>query len=263
MLRIILISIIWGICSTPLIRPYFWISIIEQKKEKKEDTYKEAKKKGRRMKIWIHIAFFLITFLISMEMYICTQCRQNMFAIYPVMLIICSFFQKICINQKQNLWVKLLLLILLVFWCVDWIQIENIETCTNYVDEIKLAENAILLPHTISSLFNMEYEEGPLYINNKYIYKVSKKKHNKALVMISAENPKIAKLIPYFYDENDIQEIRNEYPTKVIKKLQITVLDDNTPVGVYAIAEKTNIFKKYDVKEYLYVNLITGKRELK
>ena len=258
MLRIILLSLVWAICATCLVRPWFWKGV--KNKYLFNDGVKIGFDRKWKVDVVIEVVCFVAVFLLSMFLYAVAGVRQNL---YGSFLIIMLCFLAQCFWDNQGKIRYTIMLTIVAIRAILWIQ-DGIVGCgisvpltTTQVDEdneVKLLISA----SEIKSLFKVDSVSGPTYNNGKYIFTVNGGDNGKGIVIIiEKDNYTEANFLSYSYDF-DVTSLRSQYPTSKIKDLYITVSDDNVPYGLFAIAEKSWVLGTYNVKGYVMLNLITG-----
>ena len=87
MLRIILLSLVWALCSTCLVRPWFWKGV------KHKDLFNNNGEKigfdnyNWKTNLAIEIACFGVVFFISMLLYAVTGVRQNLYGSFLLIML--------------------------------------------------------------------------------------------------------------------------------------------------------------------------------
>lgn len=284
MLRIILVSLLWAVCATCLVRPWFWKGV-----KKKYLFNDNGKRIGFDNDSWktdltIEIVCFGLTFAVSMMLYAGACVRQNLYGSLPL-IIICAIAQSLWSYQpKKNRIICLTIIVLsLVLWIQDGIagiikapinKVENVPITTvtmsldgentDKVTSSKTEKDTVVKTfvsaNEIKNLFKVNSATGPTYNNGKYIFAVSGGDTGMGVVIIDKNYYTEAKFISCS-EEFDIRGIRSKYPTKKLKELYITVSDDDVPYGIFAMAKKSWLLGTYEVDGYVMFNLITGETE--
>lgn len=275
MLRIILLSLLWAVCSTFLVNPCFWKGL-------KEDYFVDYNDKEFTFgQTWVEIRMhgticFIVVFGYSMFLYI-AGFRHNLTGSL-ICIAICFLLQLLfSYNTKKlnaifiaGLVISVILLMQDVFVSmniaspllrIDSIQltVEDNQNSTNARPYISLGE--------IQTLFNVNSASGPTYNNGKYIYAVTGGNNGKGVVIIDKDDPSEARFIQCSR-EFEIMDIRFKYPDEKLQEIYITVSDDDlsnddlpTPYGLFAVAEKSWFFGTYNVNGYILLNLVTGETQ--
>ena len=265
MLRIILLSLVWAICATCLVRPRFWKSV----KNKIFFNRGVKIKITRRLKadIKFEMTCFIVVFLLSMFVYAMVGVRLNLYGSF--FMIIVSFWLQWFWEEKEKICDTICLTIIVIsaiLWIQDGIVGMDISVPLNKVSSMQLTttqtdeETGVKLfisSSEIQSLFKVDSASGPTYNNGKYIFTVSGGDTGKGIVIIDRDNYNEAKFLPHSYDL-DITDVRLQYPTKKMKQLYIAISDDNVPYELFAVADKSWILGTYKVSGYVMLNLITG-----
>ena len=91
MLRIVLLSLVWAICATCLVRPWFWKKVTNGVSIGFFHKYKQE--------IVMEIICFTIALLLSMYLYALIGVRMNLYGSLP-MIIFCFLAQ--CVWEQQR-----------------------------------------------------------------------------------------------------------------------------------------------------------------
>ena len=258
MLRIIILSLFWALCSTCLIRPWFW------KRIKNKNLFDECGKPSfEEGDIKFEIGYAIFVFVISLVMYMWFSTRTNIYGSY--LMIILYFIKQFLYNErrkKADIICGVGILLALCLWIQDGIAGYMITDPLKRVESVPISSagenNSIktfVSADEIKSLFQVESASGPTYNNGKYIFKVSEKTDD-GIVVIDTEDFSGAKYIPCKY-EFSLREIRSYYPTEKIKETYITISDENIPYGLFSIADK-KWTGGYEIEKYVLFNLQTG-----
>ena len=268
MLRIILLSLVWALCSTCLVRPWFWKGV------KHKDLFNtDGKKIGFGNNNWkinlaIEIICFCVMFFASMLGY--AVAGANLYGSFPLIML-CYLFQ--CFWSYQGKVRYTIMLTVAMISALLWIQ----DTCVgnkisiplNRVASVPLPTSVVeedkhvkwfVSSSEIKSSFKVGSATGPTYNNGRYIFTVSGGVNGNGIVFIDEDNYSEANFIPCSY-ELDVKDIRSKYPTQRLKELYIAVSDDNTPYALFAVANKSWVLGTYNVNGYVMLNLITGESQ--
>lgn len=268
MLRIILLSLVWALCSTCLVRPWFWKGV------KHKDLFNtDGKKIGFGNNNWkinlaIEIICFCVMFFASMLGY--AVAGANLYGSFPLIML-CFLFQ--CFWSYQGKVRYTIMLTVAMISALLWIQdtcvgnkisiplnrVASVPLPTSVVEEDKQVK-LFVSSSEIKSLFKVDSATGPTYNNGKYIFTVSGGVNGNGIVFIDEDNYSEANFIPCSY-ELDVKDIRSKYPTQRLKELYIAVSDDNTPYALFAVANKSWVLGTYNVNGYVMLNLITGESQ--
>lgn len=268
MLRIVLMSLALAICSTCLVRPWFW-KRVKNKYFFNDDGKPGFDRHGLKSDIAIQMACFVIVLCASMFVY-AGGAGQNLYSSF-LMIMLCFLMQ--CLWDNQSKWQYVIMLIVAalsaILWIQDGIASFNINIPLNRVDSVSLITTKadedtevklLVSSNEIQSLFKVTSASGPTYNNGKYIYTVSGGDNGLGIVTIDKDNYTEANFLSCSYGL-DVIYIRSEYPTYKLEKLYITISDDNVPYGLFAIADKTGLLGTYNVNRYLLLNLVTGETQ--
>lgn len=258
MLRIIILSLFWALCSTCLIRPWFWKRI---KNKNLFDEYGKPSFEENDIKFEIGYAIFVL--VMSLVMYMGFSTRTNIYGSYLMIILI---FIKHLLYDNQNKKVKvvcgIVILISIGLWIQDGIAGYIVSDPLKKIESVPIAsadENGLVKPffssEDIKNLFQVETASGPTYNNGRYIFEVSDKSDD-GVVVIDVDEYSVAKYIPCEY-EFSLKEIRKYCPTEKIKETYITISDDNIPYGLFSIADK-KWTGGYEIEKYALFNLQTG-----
>lgn len=268
MLRIILLSLVWALCSTCLVRPWFWKGV------KHKDLFNtDGEKIGFGNNNWkinlaIEIICFCVMFFASMLGYAVDG--ANLYGSFPLIML-CFLFQ--CFWSYQGKVRYTIMLTVAMISALLWIQdtcvgnkisiplnrVASVPLPTSVVEEDKQVK-LFVSSSEIKSLFKVDSATGPTYNNGKYIFTVSGGVNGNGIVFIDEDNYSEANFIPCSY-ELDVKDIRSKYPTQKLKELYIAVSDDNTPYALFAVANKSWVLGTYNVNGYVMLNLITGESQ--
>lgn len=268
MLRIILLSLVWALCSTCLVRPWFWKGV------KHKDLFNtDGEKIGFGNNNWkinlaIEIICFCVMFFASMLGY--AVAGANLYGSFPLIML-CFLFQ--CFWSYQGKVRYTIMLTVAMISALLWIQdtcvgnkisiplnrVASVPLPTSVVEEDKQVK-LFVSSSEIKSLFKVDSATGPTYNNGKYIFTVSGGVNGNGIVFIDEDNYSEANFIPCSY-ELDVKDIRSKYPTQKLKELYIAVSDDNTPYALFAVANKSWVLGTYNVNGYVMLNLITGESQ--
>ena len=271
MLVSILLSVFWALCSTVLVLPWFWMSLVKRKTIVGNEKYRgiNSGKKEKMNFIFSQMAFFVVTFIVSFEAYKEACVTRTVFgAIFPILIVICFQMITIGIGWNENRRVKYMtlciiagLLIIITSintytgYCLD---IEGNEAENTKVEELPLTvtvdniEQLVPSNDSIKYLFDVTSAEGPLYMGDKYVYITSSPD---GIVIVDKANGKVAN---FFKTDYDFLQVRSEYPFNIIRKAGIIVTDDNIPYKRYAVVAKKAIIAKPVLEKYVYQNMLTG-----
>lgn len=269
MLRIILLSLVWAICSTCLVRPWFWKGV------KNKYLFNDGVRIGCSNKSWkgnlaVEIVCFVGVFILSMCIYAGSGFRQNLYGSFPLIMV-CFLLQCLFDNQGKVSYTVMLTIVAIsaIFWIWDGIVGYDISVPLNTVDSMPLTAIQVdedtevklfISSSEIQSLFKVDSASGPTYNNGKYIFTVSGGDNGKGIVIIDKDNDTEANFLSCSYGLN-VADVRSQYPIQKLKELYIAISDDNVPYGLFAVAEKNWILGNYNVNGYVMLNLITGEAQ--
>ena len=269
MLVSILLSIFWALCSTVLVLPWFWKSLIRRKTIVGNKEYRgiDEGKKNLRDFILYQIFAFGVTFFSSWTLYKDAGVTRTLIGAVVPFCLVCVFqVITMSIGWNNNVELKsriigvaaVLLIIVSAInsytgYCLD---VEGVEDesaeelpLTVTVDNI---EQLVPSNDSIKYLFDVASAEGPLYMGDKYVYITSSPD---GIVIVDKANGKVAN---FFKTDYDFLQLRNEYPFNIIRKAGIVVTDDNIPYKRYAVVAKKSIIAKPVLDKYVYQNMLTG-----
>lgn len=269
MLNIILLTV----CSTCLVRIWFWKKVYETKRQFFKNFKKCFKDSNETKKIiWtdklilqsmcsIGFSFLLVI------IFFCKLCyRQNFYGLW-IAIILCLIIQFSFFPSRKivNCIVVLAIMVILVLGVQDTIAKKNVTIELNKVQSITLAtytnqSDFIKIPissEEIRSLFKVDSTIGPTYNNGRFVYIVDGGDTGNGIVVIDKDNYNEAKFLPCSY-EFHVSNIYYQYYKKLIKKLYIAISNENIPYGLFAVAEKDWLLGTYNVNIYVMLNLFTG-----
>lgn len=265
MLRIILLSLVWAICSTCLVRPWFWKGV--KNKYLFNDGIRIGFPENWQFYVKIEILCFVVVFICSILIYALAGCRYNLYGCFPLIML-CFLAQCLWDNQGKVRYTIMLTIVAVsaILWIQDGIVGYGISVPLNKVSRVSLTATQtdedtkvkfFISSSEIQSLFKVDSASGPTYNNGKYIFTVSGGNNGKGIVIIDKDNYTEANFLSCSYGLN-ITDVRSQYPTQKLKELYITISDDNVPYGLFAVADKNWILGTYNVNGYVMLNLITG-----
>ena len=272
MLVSILLSLLWAVCSTVLVLPWFWIGIIKRKTIIGNEKYRGFSNTENSLKssIIAQIVFACITFGISLLIYLGKNVRYNFYgAIVSILLVL--FFQVLTIwdgwNSKMK--IKTLIIIAVAIVCLFFSITDCItsnfdvigltkENEESIAEKEKEEQKSVLSSSTVASLFKATDASGPIYSNGKFVYSITGSPNGYGIVVIDEQTNETARFIACNYKFEMSQNIRQKYPFERIKVLNIVVSDDDEPFGKYAILGKPNLFGAPVLEKYALQNMITG-----
>lgn len=275
MLRVIMLSLVWAICSTCLVRPWFWKGVRNKTLVKNKEEKRIGFTKNSKFELVAEIAIFTFLFILSMSMYLGNSKRYTLSDSY-IMIILCFLAQCAWDYQGKVRYCIFLSLaaVFIVLYVQDSIATSNIQAPLNKVESIDLTVESTQIQQDertiiklfvsadeIKNLFHADSVSGPSYNNGKYIFIVSGGSNGYGVVIIDQKDYKKAKFIscPHKFE---IASIRPDYPTLKLKEVFVAVSDDNVPFGVFAVAEKEWFFGNYNVTQYLLFNLTSGESQI-
>lgn len=268
---IILLSIVWALCSTVLVLPWFWKSLIKRKTIVGNKEYRgiDEGKKSLRDFILYQIFAFGVTFATSMTLYKDACVTFSLIgAVIPFCLVCVFQVITISIGWNDNVDLKsriiggaaVLLIIVSAInsytgYCLDIEGVENENTeakelpLTVTVDNI---EQVVPSKESIKYLFDVDSASGPIYMGDKYVYITSLPD---GIVIVQKDNAKVAN---FFKTNYTLLQVRSKYPFSIIRNLETIVTDDNIPYKKYAIVTKKSIIARPVLDKYVYQNMLTG-----
>lgn len=278
MLVPILLSLLWAICSTVLVLPWFWEGLIKRKTIIGNEEYRgfcNDKKNELRDSIILQIVFACITFGVSLLIYLVVNVRYNFYgAIGPILLVL--VFQFITIRDGWNDKIKLksciilaIALVCLFFSLADVITSsfdvigltkdnEEIPIVVSTIEQEKEEEKTVFPSSTVAGLFKATSVSGPVYSNGKFVYTITDSPNGYGIVIIDEKAGETARFIACNFKFQMSLNLRNNYPFVRVKKLNVVVSEDNVPFGKYAILSKLNLFGAPVLEKYVLQNMLTG-----
>ena len=269
MLVSILLSVFWAVCSTVVVLPWFWKSLIIRKTiigdENHRGIYKTPltlrKKNYFHKFLFLQCSAFIVTFTVSMIGYECVFSRRNLFgSTIPIALII--FFQICMINTGWNDEVKfksgLLIGILAFVICfavanfwTDYM-FNVIGSVDREVDEVSVDEAEMFLPtDNVKAVFNCSMVGEPVYTNDKLVYDTWSPD---GVVIIDRHD---ADTLKFVKAKDNFRKVRYAYPFDLIRKSGAVVSDDNKPYKKYIVAKKEGLFSHPVLQKYVLLDMTT------
>lgn len=265
MLRIILLSLVFAVCSTCLVRPWFWIGV------KRKDLLNHGGEKIGFNDCWgqdlaKQIIIFIVIFMFNMFSFTEIGLRQNLFGFLPL-IILCVAPQLFWNFQGklQYIIITSILVISAALWIQDIIVGYDISVPLNKVDSVQITAFDVLNDEEvklfvssseIKSIYKAKSATGPTYNNDKYIYTVIGGDNGDGIVFIDKNSCYRSTFIPCSSDSS-VEDIRSKYPTQKLVELYITVSDNYTPYKLFAVADKSWLLGTYNVNGYILLNLMT------
>lgn len=278
MLVPILLSLLWAICSTVLVLPWFWKGLIKRKTIIGNEEYRgfsNTEKNELRTSIIFQIVYACITFGVSLLFYLVMNVRYNFYgAIVPILLVL--IFQCITIwlgwnsNQKlKSLIILAIALVCLFFSLTDVITSnfdvigltkdnEEIPIVVSTIEQEKEEEKTVLPSSTVAGLFKATSVSEPVYSNGKFVYIITGSPNGYGIVIIDEKAGETARFIACNFKFQMSLNLREKYPFARVKELNVVVSDDNVPFGKYAILSKPNLFGAPVLEKYILQNMLTG-----
>ena len=279
MLVPIILSLLWAVCSTVLIQPWFWKGVIKRKTlvgDEDNRGWGNSEKNEFRNSVILQIVFGCITLFISLMIYLLEYVRYNFYgAIVPILLVL--IFQAISIfdgwNDKRGR--KLLVLVAIAVICLFFSITDEITSNFLVVglfkpqEEIPIVfsiveqeeqdkQQKILSSLVVESLFKATDVSGPEYSNGKFVYTITNSPNGDGIAIINENDGETAKFIACKFNFGMSSILRQKYPFERIKTLNIVVSDDNVPFGKYAILSKPDLFGAPVLSKYVLQNMLNG-----
>lgn len=280
MLVPILLSVLWAICSTVLIQPWFWRGLIKRKTligNKGFRGFANEQKNELRDSIICQIAFGCLTLFVSLFLYLAVHVRYNLYgAIIPILIVLACQAFTMCDGWNQHLKIKTLIIIVIAVVCIFF----SVTDCiTSQFDVVGIAKSNEEVPIVVStvkqnqeekqpafsslsvaSLFKASNDDvsGPVYSNGKFVYTITDSPNGYGIVIIDENDGETAKFIACNFKCKMSLALRQEYPSARIKILNVVISDDNVPFGKYAILGKPNMFGAPVLEKYVLQNMLTG-----
>lgn len=271
MLVSILLSIVFGICSTVLILPWFWKSLIKRKTiVGDKDNRGISEEKGKMLDfILSQVFFFGITCIVSLIMYTTVCVTRTLFgAVVPIAFVL--FFQMIIVsmgwNEKRTkkyyilAGIAILLIVISSIYAYTGydLDIKGVENESAEITELPITvtigntEQIIPSSDSIRELFDVSRVDGPTYINKKYVYVTTS---TDGVVIVDEGNANVAKFLKTNYN---FLEMRSKYPYNIIRDMGMIVTSDNIPYKKYAVIAKKEIIARPVLEKYAFQNMLTG-----
>ena len=278
MLVPILLSLLWAVCSTILVLPWFWKGLIKRKTiigDKKNRGFSNVEKDELKTSIIYQIAFGCITFVVSLLIYLALNVRYNFYgAIVPILLVLLFQFHTIwdgwnCKRKLKSLIILAIALVCLFFSLTDLITSnfdviglkkdnEEIPIVVSTIEEGKKEEKIVFPSSKVASLFRATNVSGPVYSNGKFVYTITGSPNGYGIVIIDEEAGETARFIACNFKFRMSLNLREKYPFARVKELNVVISNDNVPFGKYAILSKPNLFGAPVLEKYVLQNMLTG-----
>lgn len=274
MLVPILLSLLWAICSTVLVLPWFWKGLIKRKTIIGDEEYRGFSNRGTKLRssITFQIVFACITFVVSLLIYLIAKVRYNFYgATIPILLVL--FFQCCTIwdgwNEKETLKSLIILAIALVYLFFSLADVitsnfdvigltKDNEEIPIVVSTIEQKKKTVFPSSTVAGLFKATIVSEPVYSNGKFVYTITDSPNGYGIVIIDDKASETARFVACNFKFQLSLNLREKYPFARIKNLNVVVKDDNVPFGKYAILSKPNLFGAPVLEKYVLQNMLTG-----
>lgn len=274
MLRIILMVLmvlVFSICSTALVRPFFWKRLKSKTLANNKDGEIGFENYPVSLIIVLQTVIFIFMALFNSALYF-GGCKQNLYT-FSLSILFCVLWQQANDNQGTK---KRVILIIIAAICTviglqDFAVGENINIPLNKMETVPIStslNNGIVKTFVsaddIASLFKATSAKGPTYNNGKYVFELSGGENDGDVVIIDKDNCEEAKLIETNYEFAVNLHCRLKCPSKKLQEMHIVISDDGKeliPYGIYAVAEKSWLFGTYKAEKYLLLNMKNGDME--
>jgi hypothetical protein len=272
MLVPILLSLLWGLCSTVLIHPWFWRNVFIRRTLIGDEKYR-GWEQGKEYvgSIIMNIVYFIMTFGVSWAFYKYCCVRWNIYgSILPILLAIVlqCFIIYDGYNSKRRMKALILVgigIVISFFTIADSVvAAQNINASTP-VMEVPLSistskkENMpIINSLDIKTLFKADTVSYVVYTNGKFLYGIEGQTSGTGIVVIDERNSDKAFFVPCKFKAGIITyEIRTMFPVDHIKYQSVVINESNVPFGKYFIINAP-FFGRASIKEWFLSNLQTG-----
>lgn len=271
----LLLSLLWTICSTVLIRPWFWISIIKRKTIEGDDEntgFRNDNESDPSSAMIVQAILAVVTFIISTFVYFKVKTRYNFYgSIFPILFVLVFQWltmKFLCLDKhcKGKTAILVIIGIICVFFSLeDATRKENrVESFDKEIPVVffskEQAEKGEDLPsrEIIASLFNATDVLNPVYSNGKFIYIVNAGINGYGIVVINEDSAESAKFIACDTGYGVSIKLRSQYPNDRIEERSVVITDDDVPFAKYVILDKTGLFGELVIGKYILQNMLTG-----
>ncbi|MCI8272810.1 MAG: hypothetical protein HFJ55_01850 [Clostridia bacterium] len=278
MLVPILLSLLWAICSTVLVLPWFWHGLIKRKTIIGDEKYRgvrNTEKNELKSAIILQIVYACISLAISLFMYLVIIVRHNFYGsiISILFVLLFQFFTMLegwnSKRKEKSLIILAVAVVCLFFSLTDSITSnfnviglskanEEIPIFVSSIEQEKEVEKTVLSGSTVAGLFKATGVSGPEYSNGKFVYTVTKSPNGYGIVIIDEKAGETARFIACDFEFQMSLNLRERYPFARVKELNVVISDDNIPFGKYAILSKPNLFGAPVLEKYVLQNMLTG-----
>lgn len=273
MLVPILLSLFWAVCSTVLIRPYFWKRLIKRKiftKDVSNKRFSNNKENELKLLIVSQIISACGIFTISLLIYLLLHTRYNFYgSILPIMMVL--YWHWAIIHNEDNGKIKSTIIIIIAAVCLFFSITDLVTSYFGVIVEDKKEiptmvstngqneKHNALSSSTVASLFDANDESsGPVYSNGKFVYTLRYGLNGYGIAVIDENDSETARFIACNFSLQMSSALRQQYPFARIKTLNAVVSDDDVPFGKYAILSKPNLFDAPTIDKYILQNMLTG-----
>lgn len=267
-----LLALLLATCSTVLVLPWFWRSLITRKTIRGDGKHRgigETKKEGKNF-IFYQCFIFVTTFIVSMLVLEGACVRRTIYGLsFPIVCILlfqwitmdCGWNDKI--KLKNGTMAAVVILFAAVaginFWQDNMLSVVDSTNREMSLDEVTLditdvnVSEAIMqkaIPSAkIQDLFGCTEIEEPVYTNNKFAYVT---KFPNGVVIIDLDSPDVAKFVKA---EDLMNQVRYAYPYDLIREDGLVVSDDNVPYKKYMIAKRESFFGHPVLQKYVLLDM--------
>jgi len=272
MLVPILLSLIWAICSTSVIQPWFWKNLCIRKTLEGEPNNIRGFRKGRSADgltpkdlVIVQVIFSIFVFLISLLCYLANNWNWIFASFFPI---ICVLLLNIWyINWGYNKNKKLKSLILLSIFIISFVPMIAYSDVYNKPVEPKILEAQLsqieeraptISAYGVKEVFKADSVSGPTYTNKKFVYVLSGGVNGLGVAIVEPSNGETSIFIPCNYEQKDAPlVIRKRYPFEYINYKGVVVDNSNVPYWNYQLIN-SSFFGENTLKDWVLQNAITG-----
>lgn len=279
MLVPILLSLLWAVCSTVLIQPWFWKGLIKRKTlvgDENNRGWSNGEKNDFRNSILFQIFWGCVTLLVSLAFYLLINVRYNFYgSIIPILLVLIFQIISIFDGWNSNRGLKSLILVAIAVICLFFSITDAITSNFEIVglsksqEEVPISisiveqeeqdkQQKVVSSSVIESLFKADSSSGPVYSNGKFVYTISNSPNGDGVVIINENGGETANFVACKFNFGMSLNLRQKYPYSRIESLNVVVSDDNVPFGKYALLSKPNMFGAPVLDKYILQNMLTG-----
>ena len=286
MTLIIVMSIVWGICATRLVRPMFIVGLVKYHtcfydRDRDNSEYHAFHKNNLVGEIFGEVFKFFVAFGFSLVIYLggfSVTVQGSLPAI--IFALICQVVSlSLALGEEKSIPAWVCILVCVVWLIVEWIVVsfahydinevcveEEMPVVTLSVDDKEVHTEYVVTSERILQTYGVDTADTPILIGDYFVSYVTGGPSNRGVVAVDRKDFNRAYHIPIKYSPG-VYKVRRNHPTWRFRELFIAV-EENKEDGkyqfnaykVYMVVKQTGAFS-YNTGGYLVFNLRTGEEE--